>query len=134
MSLRRNVTVPVGRVMSALRADALRERGQHGHRGFRSLTEQGLDCSSTDAEATDAPGIGVYRGGVGCLKGAWRPNTTTCLMHKGREFCTVCREALVLRIYRYVDPIDGVRPAPAEQVDPERDGRYRTQRTCSASR
>lgn len=78
----------------------------------------------------DAPGVGIYRGGGGRTKGAWRPNTTTCIMHKGREFCTVCREALVLKIYKYVDPIDGARPTPplpGAQIDkpkPERDGRY----------
>lgn len=77
-----------------------------------------------------APGVGVYRGGAGRIKGAWRSNTTQCIMSQGREFCTVCREALVLRIYRYVDPIDESRPAAQGEkkqssIRAERDGRYR---------
>ena len=56
------------------------------------------------------PGIGVYRGGAGRLKGAWRPVTTNCLMHQGREFCRVCRERMVLRIHEFVDPIEGCEP------------------------
>ena len=59
----------------------------------------------------DAPGIGVYRGGAGRLKGAWKPVASGCAMEHGQQFCRVCRETLVLRVYSLVDPIDGCEPA-----------------------
>ena len=55
------------------------------------------------------PGVGVYRGGGGQLKGAWKP-TNNCVMKSGGKFCPICREQLVLRIYTLVDPIDGCTP------------------------
>ena len=58
------------------------------------------------------PGVGMYRGGDGRIKGVWRPTASGCAMMGGVIFCPVCREALVLRIYRYVDPIDGAVPEP----------------------
>jgi hypothetical protein len=58
----------------------------------------------------NARGVGVYRGGAGRLKGAWRPEASGCLMQDGRQYCRVCREALVLRIYELVDPIDACEP------------------------
>ena len=48
-------------------------------------------------------------------RGAWKPTTSGCLMEAGgRAFCRVCREALVLAIYRHVDPIEGCKPEPHE--------------------
>lgn len=58
------------------------------------------------------PGVGVYEGAAARAKGAWRPTTTGCTMASGERFCLVCQEALVLRIYAYVDPIDGCTPEP----------------------
>ena len=58
-------------------------------------------------------GIGVHEGADGRLKGAWRPTTKGCRMDQGDAFCPVCREALVLRIYSFVDPIDSARVASA---------------------
>ena len=64
------------------------------------------------------PGIGVYQGGDGRPKGAWKP-THNCIMDVGVDFCAICREAIVLRIYRFVDPIEGCQPAPhTEKSDP----------------
>jgi hypothetical protein len=57
-----------------------------------------------------APGIGVYEGAAGMQRGAWKPTTGGCVMESGRYFCAVCREAVVLSIYRRVDPIDGCKP------------------------
>lgn len=54
-------------------------------------------------------GIGVYEGADGKVHGAWKP-TNHCLMATGGKYCEVCREALVLEIHRYVDPIDGCVP------------------------
>jgi hypothetical protein len=56
------------------------------------------------------PGVGVYRGGDGRIKGAWKPTAGGCAMEGGTIFCEVCREALLLNVYRYVDPIDGCEP------------------------
>ena len=67
----------------------------------------------------DEPGIGVYEGANGFLTGAWRP-TNECAMGRGSDFCPVCREALVLRIYRTVDPIEFCRPDPHSLPEPVR--------------
>lgn len=56
-------------------------------------------------------GIGVYQGADGRPKGAWKP-TNNCIMDVGVDFCPVCREALILEIYRRVDPIEESLPAP----------------------
>ncbi len=64
-----------------------------------------------------APGIGVYRGGAGRIKGAWKPVASGCAMEKGQQFCRVCREALVLRIYSLVDPIDKCKPEAHKTAD-----------------
>ncbi len=60
------------------------------------------------------PGVGMYRGGDGRIKGVWRPTASGCAMMGGVIFCPVCREELLLRIYRYVDPIDGSWPEERE--------------------
>jgi IgA Peptidase M64 len=59
------------------------------------------------------PGVGTYRGGDGRIKGVWRPTASGCAMMGGVTFCPVCREELLLRIYRYVDPIDDALPKPS---------------------
>ncbi|MHC4515469.1 MAG: M64 family metallopeptidase [Planctomycetota bacterium] len=59
-----------------------------------------------------APGIGTYRGGAGRIKGVWRPTASGCAMQGGVIFCRVCREAMILKIYRYVDPIESCSPDP----------------------
>ncbi len=55
-------------------------------------------------------GVGVYEGAAGRAKGAFKPTVKGCAMQNGRDFCVVCREALVLRIYSRVDPIDACSP------------------------
>lgn len=55
------------------------------------------------------PGVGVYQGADGRPKGAWKP-THNCIMDTGVDFCAICREAIVLRIYSLVDPIDSCEP------------------------
>ncbi|MCA8944208.1 MAG: hypothetical protein KDB80_16705 [Planctomycetes bacterium] len=62
------------------------------------------------------PGVGMYRGGDGRIKGVWRPTASGCAMAGGQRFCPVCREAIVLRIHRHVDPIDAHEPANAQPI------------------
>jgi hypothetical protein len=59
-----------------------------------------------------APGVGMYRGGDGRIKGVWRPTASGCAMQGGVIFCPVCREAMILEIYKFVDPIDKATPDP----------------------
>jgi hypothetical protein len=55
--------------------------------------------------------VDVCEGAEGRVKGAWRPTPTGCVQGGWKEdYCVVCREALVLRIYTLVDPIDGCSP------------------------
>ncbi len=65
----------------------------------------------------EVPGIGVYEGADGRVRGAFRP-TNNCRMATGESFCRVCREALVLRIYDFVDPIDASTPPPLDPARP----------------
>lgn len=58
------------------------------------------------------PSIGIYEGAAGQVRDAWKPTASGCVMDDGEFFCAVCREALVLRIYSLVDPIDGCEPLP----------------------
>jgi hypothetical protein len=60
-----------------------------------------------------ARGVGVYKGANGRLKGAWKSSSKGCIMGEAdaRNFCIVCREALLLRLYDFVDPIDSCVPA-----------------------
>jgi len=55
------------------------------------------------------PGVKAYQGASGQVRGAWKP-TTNCVMDSGEAFCEPCREALVLRIHAYVDPIESCIP------------------------
>jgi len=56
------------------------------------------------------PTVGIHEGAAGQPMRAWRPTASGCLMNDAEVFCPVCREALVLRIYSIVDPIDAVEP------------------------
>jgi hypothetical protein len=55
-------------------------------------------------------GVDVYEGADGRPRGAFKPTSRNCVMDNGALFCPVCREAIVLTIYRYVDPIDSTFP------------------------
>jgi hypothetical protein len=57
-------------------------------------------------------GVGVYEGAAGQVRGAWKPTSGGCVMESGEFFCPPCREALVLRIYSIVDPIESCSPLP----------------------
>ena len=56
------------------------------------------------------PSVGVYEGASGQPMHAWRPTASGCRMNDGEDFCPVCREALVLRLYSIVDPIEEISP------------------------
>ena len=92
---------------------------QQSHGGGRG--ESGINASVTDDPkkvpwahwiAAKHPGVGVYEGAMGRVKGAWRPTSTGCVMASDERFCVVCQEALVLAIYSIVDPIESVTPPP----------------------
>ncbi|MEY2805663.1 MAG: hypothetical protein RIR65_80 [Planctomycetota bacterium] len=65
--------------------------------------------------AAKHPQVGVYEGAASRVKGAWRPTASGCIMDSAESFCVVCREALVLRIHEFVDPIDSCSPEPQAQ-------------------
>ncbi len=88
--------------------------------GHRGLVRNGPNVSRTeDPEQVPwrhwlearARGVKVYEGADGRPQGAWKP-TTNCIMDVGMDFCPVCREAMVLRIHEFVDPIEGSTPPP----------------------
>jgi hypothetical protein len=90
--------------------------------GYRGETEQGINVSDTPDEKrvpwahfieANVRGVGVYEGADGKVKGAWKPTSAGCIMGTGEAYCPVCREAIVLRIHEFVDPIDVALPAPA---------------------
>jgi len=56
------------------------------------------------------PSVGVYEGAAGQAMYAWRPTASGCVMNDGERFCPVCLEALLLRVYSIVDPIEEVTP------------------------
>lgn len=62
-------------------------------------------------------GVGVYQGGDGKLQGVWKPMAAGCVMDQGEFFCPPCREAIVLRIYDFVDPICGTGPEAHESSE-----------------
>ncbi len=65
------------------------------------------------------PGIGVYEGADGRVRGAFKPTASGCLMEEGEAYCSVCREAIVLRIYQHADPIEDARVPSAPGVEAE---------------
>lgn len=62
------------------------------------------------------PGVGVYQGANGQERGAWKPTASGCTMGSGERFCRPCREAVVLEVYRTVDPIDSVTPSTKDVI------------------
>jgi hypothetical protein len=66
-----------------------------------------------------ARGIGVYEGADGQVRGAWKPKASGCVMQDGEFFCEPCREAVVLSIYAYVDPIESASVADHQEDGPE---------------
>lgn len=70
--------------------------------------------------AAKVRGVGVYEGADGRVRGAWKPTTAGCVMGTGESFCPVCREAIVLRIHEFVDPIDVALPEPTADGAPIR--------------
>jgi hypothetical protein len=84
-----------------------------------AAVQSGINVSATDDPAkvpwahwleAKHPGIGVYQGAAGRVRGAWKPTPDGCVMDNGEFFCPVCQEAIVLRIYSLVDPIEDVSP------------------------
>ncbi len=63
------------------------------------------------------PGIGLYQGADGRVRGAWKPSSGGCIEDNADFYCPICREALVLRIYDLVDPIDSVSPRAYESSE-----------------
>lgn len=93
------------------------EYSTHTHK--RGAVRDSINISSTEDEEhvpwrhwleARHPSVGVYEGAAGQPQDAWRPTASGCVMNDGEAFCPVCREALVLRIYSIVDPIDEVEP------------------------
>ncbi|HEX5054073.1 MAG TPA: M64 family metallopeptidase [Planctomycetota bacterium] len=88
--------------------------------GHRGSPRDSINVSTTDDETkvpwkhfvlAKVPGVGAYRGADGRLDGAWKPTSGGCRMENGGQFCPVCREQMVLQIYRRVDPIEQQGPA-----------------------
>ncbi|MBL8860088.1 MAG: hypothetical protein JNL28_16380 [Planctomycetes bacterium] len=101
-------------------SDEYETQQSHGQGAARD----GINVAATDDPksvpwahwiAAKHPGVGVVEGALGRVKGAWRPTSTGCVMSSTEGFCVVCQEALVLRIYSVVDPIESVTPAPQAQ-------------------
>lgn len=99
-----------------------------GHRGSPRNT---INVSTSDDEKqapwkhfieAGVPGVGTYRGADGRIKGAWKPTSGGCTMENGVQFCPVCREAMVLAIYRRVDPIEAESPKPVREKGAARRG------------
>ncbi len=94
------------------------ETAQSAHQGATGRAANVSDTAEPEKVpwahwlAAKHPGVGVYEGAAARAKGAWRPTSTGCTMSSGDRFCLVCQEALVLRIYAYVDPIDVCTPPP----------------------
>jgi hypothetical protein len=62
--------------------------------------------------------IGTYEGGLYVGHGIWRPSQN-CMMNFFKDpYCAVCREKVILDIYRKVRPVDSVRVSmPVISVD-----------------
>ena len=50
--------------------------------------------------------VGLFPGAAGRSSGWYRPALTCIMRSTSQPFCTVCREAIVKQIYKYVTPID----------------------------
>ena len=66
-------------------------------------------------EVARAAGVGASEGANAHEKGQWKPTTGGCTMGSGGggDFCPVCRERMVIEIYRRVCPVDDASPASA---------------------
>jgi len=56
---------------------------------------------------------GVFLGAHYYAEGAYRPAENCEMRNLGREFCSICGEALISSVYNKVDPIDQVSPRSA---------------------
>jgi hypothetical protein len=100
------------------------EYSSHTHK--RGAPSDGINVAASEDEErcpwrhwleAKHPSVGMYEGASGQPQDAWRPTASGCLMNDGSEFCPVCREAVVLRIYSLVDPIERAEPpAPGPYV------------------
>jgi hypothetical protein len=82
-------------------------------------------------EVARAAGVGAFEGANAHEKGQWRPTTGGCTMGSGGggDFCPVCREVMLLAIYRRVNPIDDLSP-PSAVVKVKKAGeKYRVEGT-----
>ncbi len=84
------------------------ERGAVSRRPNVSPTDDPLEVPWAHWIAARVAGVGVYEGASGQVRDAWKPTASGCVMLDGEFFCPPCREALVLRIYSLVDPIERV--------------------------
>lgn len=101
------------------------------HTGLRERTAARPNVSTTDDPKRVAwahflkakvRGVGVYEGADGKVRGAFKPTSAGCILGEGEFYCPVCREALVLRLHEFVDPIDAAVPEPgAEPIRVARD-------------
>jgi tetratricopeptide (TPR) repeat protein len=85
-------------------------------RGINLANSEKLDeCPWKPWIEAKTPGVGLFRGGAGRSDGVWHP-TTGCVMGAGGspEFCCVCREAVVKRLYQFVRPVQNVVPPPGD--------------------
>jgi len=64
-------------------------------------------------------GVGMYEGASGQVRGAWKPTSSGCVMESGEFFCPVCTEALILRMYSVLDPIDASSPSAQSRQSSE---------------
>lgn len=100
------------------------EYSSHTHK--RGKPSDGINVAASEDEERSPwrhwlearhPSVGMYEGACGQPQDAWRPTASGCVMNDGQEFCPVCREAIVLRIYSLVDPIERAEPpAPGAYV------------------
>jgi hypothetical protein len=83
--------------------------------------------------AAKNPVVSVYEGAAGRARGAWKPTSGECVMDHADFFCPVCQEAVVLRIYSLVDPIETSAPAvapPPASASPSPLARSRSSSPC----
>jgi hypothetical protein len=63
-------------------------------------------------------GVGVFKGGATYIEGVWRPARSCAMNSAGHiNYCPVCREAAILRVYSYVDPIDAYDPPTTQEIE-----------------
>ncbi len=61
-------------------------------------------------------GVAVFEGGNRTPFNVWRPQARCTMRVSGAHFCVVCMEAMLLRLYRTVRPIEALEPAEGELV------------------